>query len=125
MKKQIDLLTTLTTHARDYVKRVGIEPINKYIDFGNHLTAYCLQDYSFFSLSYNNDTKVIIHTYNNVDSGSITFKTDATTEDLQDIYDKAFKIIFDYEKNIVEILEKQKVAQIIELESKLAKLKEL
>jgi hypothetical protein len=125
MKKQIDSLTSLAIHARDYVKRTGIQPIDKYIDFGNRVTAYCLPDYSFFSLSYNDDTKVIIHTYNTVDTGSITFKTAATVEDLQNIYDKAFKIIFDYEKNNVEILEKQKIAQIAELESKLAKLKEL
>jgi hypothetical protein len=125
MKEQIDLLTSLATYARDYVKRVDINPIDKYIDFGDGLVAYCLDDYTFFSMSYNDDTKVIVHTYNSRDSGSITLKINATAEDLQAIYDKAFKIIFDYEHNKAEILEKQKIAQIAELEFKLAKLRDL
>lgn len=126
MKEQIDLLTGLATYARDYVKKKGIEPLDKYITFGDNLAAYCQEDYSFFSLSYDHRTKVHIHTYNGgKDSGSITFDTDATAEDLQAIYEKAFKSIFEYEQNTAEVLEKQKIAQIAELESKLAKLRDL
>jgi hypothetical protein len=125
MKEQIDLLTNLAIYARDYVKRVGIEPINKYINFGEGIEAYSTDDYSYFSLSYNDDTKVIIHTYNIIDTGSITLNSNATAEDLEAIHTKSFKIIFDYENNQADVLEKQKIAQIAELESKLAKLKEL
>jgi hypothetical protein len=125
MKEQIDLLTNLAIYARDYVKRTGIEPINKYIDFGDGIKAYSTDDYSFFILSYNDDTKVIIHTYNIIDTGSITLNSNATAEDLEAIHAKAFKIIFDYENNQADVLEKQKIAQIAELESKLARLRDL
>ena len=125
MKEQIDLLTSLTTYARDYVKKKGIEPVDKFINFGDGLTAYSIDNHSFFSLSYDHHTKVFIHTYNSIDTGSITFNPAATAEDLQAIYEKAFKIIFDYEQNNAEILEQQKLAQIAELESKLSKLRDL
>jgi sulfatase maturation enzyme AslB (radical SAM superfamily) len=126
MKNQIDLLTSLAVHARDYVKSKGIEPLDKYIVFANDLVAYCQEDYSFFSLAFDSHTKVHIHTYNGgKDNGSITFDTNATAEDLQAIYERAFKSIFEYEQNNVEVLEKQRLAQITELESKLAKLRDL
>ena len=127
MKEQIDLLTSLTIHARDYVKNNGIEPFNKYIVFANDLIAYCTEDYTFFSLTYSADVKVIAHTvyHDKKERSSITFNCDATAEDLQAIHDRAFKSIFEYEQKNVEILEKQKLAQIAELESKLARLRDL
>ena len=127
MKEQIDSLTSLAVHARDYVKSKGIEPLDKYIVFANDLIAYCTEDYNFFSLTYSPDVKVITHTvhHDKKERSSITFNSDATAEDLQAIYDRAFKSIFEYEQKNVEILEKQKLAQIGELESKLARLREL
>lgn len=127
MKKEIDSLTSLAIHARDYVKSKGIEPLDKYIVFANDLIAYCTEDYTFFSLTYSPDVKVITHTvhHDKKERSSITFNCDATAEDLQAIYDHAFKSIFEYEQKNVEILEKQKLAQIAELESKLARLRDL
>jgi capsule polysaccharide modification protein KpsS len=125
MKEEFNSLITLATHARDYVKRAGIEPIDKYIDFGNHLSAYCTEDYSFFSMSYNNDTRVVIFRNDVVDRVSVTIDGNATVEDLKAIHAKAFETIFQYEQNSSEVLEKQKIAQIAELESKLAKLRDL
>jgi len=127
MKEQIDSLTNLAIHARDYVKNKGIQPLDKYIVFDNDLVAYCTEDYTFFSLAYSPDVKVMTHTMHNdkKDRSSITFNCDATAEDLQAIHDRAFKSIFEYEQKNVEILEKQKLAQIAELESKLAKLRDL
>jgi hypothetical protein len=125
MKEQFDSLITLATHARDYVKRVGIQPIDKYIDFGNHITAYCTEDYSFFSISYNNDTRVVIFRNNDVDRISVTIDGNATAEDLKVIHAKAFETIFQFEQNSTEVLEKQRIAQIAELESKLARLRDL
>jgi len=125
MKEQFNSLITLATHARDYVKRVGIQPIDKYIDFGNHLSAYCTEDYSFFSISYNNDTRVVIFRNNDVDRISVTIDGNATAEDLEAIYGEAFETIFQYEQNSTEVLEQQKLTQIAELESKLARLRDL
>ncbi len=125
MKKQIDLLTSLAIYARDYAKKKGVEPLDKYIDFGDSLTAYSVDDYTFFSFNYNHETKVVVHTYQGHDKASITLDPYATDEELQAIYDKAFNIIFNYEQNTSEVLEKQKIAQIAELESKLAKLRDL
>lgn len=125
MEDQIDLLKSLAEYARDYVKRVGIEPIDKYIDFGHGLAAYCTEDYAFFSISYNNDTKVVIYRHDIVDRVSITIDGNATAEDLETIYGKAFETIFQYEQNSTEVLEQQKIAQIAELESKLARLRDL
>ena len=126
MKKQIDSLTSLAVHARDYVKRTGIQPVEKYIDFRDGLVAYCTEDYAFFSLSYDHDTKVVVHTYNgNKNTVSITFNADTTAEHLEAIYAKAFETIFQYEQQSTEILEQQKLAQIAELESKLARLRDL
>lgn len=127
MKEQIDKLTALAVYARDYVKKNGIEPLDKFIVFANDLTAYCLDDYSFFSLTYNQDTKVIVHSlqFDGKDRTSVTIDGDATAEELEAIYNRAFASIFEYEKNTAEVLEKQKLARIIELESKLAKLRDL
>ena len=125
MKEKIDLLTSLAIYARDYAKKKGIEPVDKYIDFGDSLAAYSVDDYSFFSFNYDHETKVVVHTYQGHDKASITLNPYATDEELQAIYDKAFNIVFNYEKNNAEILEKQKLARIIELESKLAKLRDL
>jgi hypothetical protein len=125
MKEQFNSLITLATHARDYVKRAGIEPIDKYIDFGNNLAAYCTEDYSFFSMSYSNDTKVTIYRHDVIDRVSVTIDGNATAEDLKAIHAKSFETIFQYEQNSSEVLEKQKIAQIAELESKLAKLRDL
>jgi len=127
MKEKIDLLTSLAIYARDYVKKNGIQPFDKYIVFANDLVAYCTDDYKFFSMNYNADVKVITHTmhHDGKERSSITFNSDATAEDLQAIYDRALKTIFDYEKNSAEVLEKQKLARITELESKLAKLRDL
>lgn len=125
MRKQIDLLTSLAIYARDYAKKKGVEPLDKYIDFGDSLTAYSVDDYTFFSFNYNHETKVVVHTYQGHDKASITLDPYATDEELQAIYDKAFNIIFNYEQNTSEVLEKQKIAQIAELESKLAKLRDL
>jgi len=125
MKKEIDSLTSLAIHARDYVKRVEIAPVNNYIDFGSGLRAYCTDEYDFFVMYYDFDTRLTLHTLGSVQHSSIGFNTDTTIADLEDMHDKAFKIIFDYEKDQTEILEKQKIAQIAELESKLAKLRDL
>lgn len=127
MKQEIDKLVSLTIHARDYVKDNGIQPFDKYVVFANDLTAYCTDDYSFFSLNYTPDVRVIAHTvhHDGKNRTSITFNGDATAKDLQAIYDRAFSTIFDYEKNSAEVLEKQKLAQIAELESKIAKLRDL
>ena len=125
MKEQFNSLITLATHARDYVKRVGIQPIDKYIIFGHGLGAYCTEDYSFFSISYNNDTRVVIYRHDVVDRVSVTIDGNATAEDLEAIYAKAFETIFQYEQNSTEVLEQQKLTQIAELESKLARLRDL
>jgi len=125
MKEQFNSLITLATHARDYVKRAGIEPIDKYIDFGNNLAAYCTEDYSFFSMSYNNDTRVVIFRNSDVDRISVTIDGNATAEDLKVIHAKAFETIFQFEQNSTEVLEKQRIVQIAELESKLARLRDL
>jgi hypothetical protein len=125
MKEQINLLKNLAVNARNYVKRVEIAPVNSYIDFGDGLKAYCTDEYDFFVMYYDGDTRLTVHTLATVEHCSIGFTTDVTSEDLQALYDKAFKIIFDYEKNQTDILEKQRVAQIAELESKLAKLRDL
>ncbi len=127
MKQEIDKLVALATYARDYVKKNGIQPFDKFMVFANDLTAYCTDDYSFFNLTYNANVKVIVHTMypDGKDHTSITFNGDATAEDLQAIYDRAFSTIFEYEKNSAEVLEKQKLAQIAELESKLSKLRDL
>ena len=127
MKEQIDLLTNLAIHARDYVKRTGIQPIDKYIVFANDLVAYCTEDYSFFSLTYTPDVKVSTHTiyHDKKERSSITLNSDATAEDLQAIHAKAFESVFQFEQNQTQVLEQQRIMQIAELESKLAKLKEL
>jgi len=125
MENQIDLLTNLAIHARDYVKRVEIAPIGNYIDFGSGLKAYCTDEYDFFVMYYDDDTRITVHTLTSVEHCSIGFNTNILSEDLQALYDKAFKIIFDYEKNQGDVLEKQKIAQIAELESKLARLRDL
>jgi len=125
MENQIDLLTNLAIYARDYVKRVEIAPVGSYIDFGDGLTAYCTDEYDFFVMYYDSDTRLTIHTLATVQHSSISFNTNVVSEDLQTLHDKAFKIIFDYEKNQSDILEKQKIAQIAELESKLARLRDL
>lgn len=125
MKKQIDSLTSLAIHARDYVKRVEIAPVGNYIDFGSGLRAYCTDEYDFFVMYYDMDTRLTVHTLATVEHSSISFDTNTTVADLENTHDKAFKIIFDYEKDQAEILEKQKIAQIAELESKLARLRDL
>ena len=125
MENQINLLTNLAIHARDYVKRVEIAPIGNYIDFGDGLKAYCTDEYDFFVMYYDSDTRLTVHTLASVEHCSIGFNTNIVSEDLQALHDKAFKIIFDYEKNQGDVLEKQKIAQIAELESKLARLRDL
>jgi hypothetical protein len=125
MKEQIDLLTNLAVNARDYVKRVEIAPIGNYIDFGDGLKAYCTDDYSFFSMYYDGDTRLTVHNLSGKDQSLISFNSKLTIEDLQTSCDRAFSIIFDYEKNQADVLEKQKIAQIAELEFKLAKLRDL
>lgn len=127
MKQEIEKLVALATYARDYVKKNNIQPFDKFIVFANDLTSYCMDDYSFFSLSYTADVKVIVHCMypDGKDRTSITFNGDATAKDLQAIYDRAFSTIFEYEKNTAEVVEKQKLAQIAELESKLSKLRDL
>ena len=127
MKQEIEKLVALATYARDYVKKNNIQPFDKFIVFANDLTSYCMDDYSFFSLSYTADVKVIVHCMypDGKDRTSITFNGDATAKDLQAIYDRAFSTIFEYEKNSAEVLEKQKLAQITELEYKLEKLRSL
>jgi hypothetical protein len=127
MKEQIDSLTSLAIHARDYVKRTGIEPIDKYIVFANDLVAYCTEDYGFFTLTYTPDVKLTTHTmyHDKKERSSITFNSDATAEDLEAIYARAFESVFQFEQNSTEMLEKRRLKEIAELESKLAKLKEL
>jgi len=127
MKEQIDLLTNLAIYARDYVKRTGIQPMDKYIVFANDLVAYCTEDYSFFSLTYTPDVKVSTHTiyHDKKERSSITLNSDATAEDLQAIHAKAFESVFQFEQNSIEMLEKRKLKEITELESKLARLRDL
>jgi len=125
MKKEIDSLTSLAVYARDYVERVGIKPVANYIDFGDGLRAYSTDAYDFFVMYYDFDTRLTVHTLAGKLHSSITFNTDTTAIDLEDMHSKAFKIIFDYEKNQADVLEKQKIAQIAELESKLARLRDL
>ena len=125
MKKEIESLTSLAIHARDYVKTVGIKPIGNYIDFNNGLRAYCTDGYDFFVMYYDMDTRLTVHTLAGKQESSITFNTDKTAIDLENMHSEAFKIIFDYEKNQTEVLEKQKIAEIAELESKLARLRDL
>jgi hypothetical protein len=125
MKEQIDSLTSLAIHARDYAKRVGIEPIDNYIVFQNQYKAYCADNYRFFSIVYEYGVRVNVSGYNDKTSCEITFGTDLTEEQLQEAYNKGFTAIFEHEKNQAEVLEKQKIAQIAELESKLARLRDL
>ena len=62
---------------------------------------------------------------NDVDRISVTIDGNATAEDLEAIYGEAFETIFQYEQNSTEVLEQQKLTQIAELESKLARLRDL
>jgi hypothetical protein len=125
MENQIDLLNTLAIYARDYVQRVGIKPVGNYIDFNDGLRAYCTDEYDFFVMYYDFDTRLTVHTLAGKQESYISFNTNVVSEDLGTLHDEAFKTIFDYEKKQSEILEKQKIAQIAELESKLAKLRDL
>ena len=125
MKKQIKFLSDLTIHARDYVKRADIAPVNNYVDFGGGLRAYCTNGYDFFVMYYDLDTRLTVHNLRGTDNASISFNTDLTDKDLQTMYDKTFAILFEYEKNQADVLEKQRIAQIAELESKLARLRDL
>lgn len=125
MKNQIDLLEGLSIYARDYVKKVGIEPVDNYIVFQNQYKAYCADNYRFFSIVYEYGVRVNVSGYNDKTLCEITFATNLTEEQLQEAYNKGFTAIFEHEKNEAEVLEKQKIAQIAELESKLAKLRDL
>jgi len=126
MNEQINLLKNLAVNARNYVKRAEIAPVNSYIDFGGGLRAYCTPAYDYFSIYYDNDTQLIVHNISSdVDKCTISHNVDTTEEHLQTLCDKAFAIMFEYEKNQAEVLEKQRIAQIAELESKLARLRDL
>jgi hypothetical protein len=74
---------------------------------------------------YDLDTRLTVHNLRGTDETSISFNTNLTDKDLQTMYDKTFAILFEYEKNQADVLEKQRIAQIAELESKLARLRDL